>query len=76
MAVLRPASVRAGAPEEDGHMGTDEKFDAKAQEIKGKVKEAAGRATNDPDLEARGKADKMKGDLKQAAEKTKDAFKR
>jgi uncharacterized protein YjbJ (UPF0337 family) len=57
-------------------MGTDEKFDAKAQELKGKLKETAGRATDDPDLEARGKADKTKGNLKQAAEKTKDAFKR
>ena len=31
--------------------------------------------TDDPDLEAEGKADQSKSDLKQAGEKVKDAFK-
>ena len=56
-------------------MGIDDKFGAKADELKGKVKESAGRATDDPDLEAEGRAERIKGDLKQAAEKVKDAFK-
>ncbi len=56
-------------------MGIDDKFDAKADELKGKVKESAGRATDDPELEAEGRGERIKGDLKQAAEKVKDAFK-
>jgi uncharacterized protein YjbJ (UPF0337 family) len=66
----------AGCSRKDVHMGTDDKIDAKADEFKGKAKEAAGRATDDPDLEAEGKGDQAKGDLKQAGEKVKDAFKR
>ncbi|MFC5056578.1 CsbD family protein [Saccharothrix xinjiangensis] len=56
-------------------MSTDDKFDAKADELKGKVKETVGDATDDRDLEAEGKGDQAKGNLKQAAEKVKDAFK-
>jgi uncharacterized protein YjbJ (UPF0337 family) len=56
-------------------MSTDDKFDAKADEVKGKVKETAGHATDDQDLEAEGKGDQVKGNLKQGVEKVKDAFK-
>ncbi|HEX3588548.1 MAG TPA: CsbD family protein [Pseudonocardiaceae bacterium] len=56
-------------------MSTGDKFDNKAEELKGKAKEGVGRATDDPELETEGKADQMKGNLKQAAEKVKDAFK-
>ena len=45
-----------------------------AQKVKGQVKEAAGRVTGDQRLEAEGKADKTKANLKQAGEKAKDAF--
>jgi len=45
-----------------------------AQKVKGQVKEAAGRVTGDERLEAEGKADKTKANLKQAGEKVKDAF--
>jgi uncharacterized protein YjbJ (UPF0337 family) len=38
--------------------------------------DGVGRAPHDPDLEAEGKGDQAKGDLKQAGEKVKDAFKR
>ena len=38
------------------------------------VKEAAGRVTGDERLEAEGRADKTKANLKQAGEKVKDAF--
>jgi uncharacterized protein YjbJ (UPF0337 family) len=47
----------------------------KMQSAKGKVKEVAGRATDDRRLEEEGKADQVAGDLKQAGEKVKDAFK-
>ena len=56
-------------------MSTEDKFDAKADEVKGKVKETAGRATDDEELTAEGKGDQVKGNLKQAVEKVKDAFK-
>ena len=45
-----------------------------AQKVKGQFKEAAGRATGDERLEAEGRADKTKANLKQAGEKVKDAF--
>ena len=45
-----------------------------AQKVKGQVKEAAGRVTGDQRLEAEGKADKTKANLKQAGEKVKDVF--
>ena len=56
-------------------MGADDKIDNKADQLKGKVKEAAGNAKDDDDLRAEGKKDQAKGDVKQAGEKVKDAFK-
>jgi len=56
-------------------MGADDKLGNKAEELKGEVKEGVGRATDDRDLEAEGHTDQAKGNLKQAAEKVKDAFK-
>jgi len=56
-------------------MGLDDKIKNAAEDIKGKVKEAAGKATDDERLEAEGKTDQTKSDLKQAGEKVKDAFK-
>ena len=46
----------------------------KAQELKGQIKEATGRATGNRRLEDKGRADQTKAHLKQAAEKVKDAF--
>ncbi|SES43422.1 CsbD family protein [Lentzea albida] len=57
-------------------MGTDDKFDAKADQVKGKVKEGVGDATDDQGLENEGKADQAKGNLKESAEKVKDIFKK
>jgi uncharacterized protein YjbJ (UPF0337 family) len=54
----------------------DDKFDHKAQVAKGKVKEGVGRATGNDRLRAEGRADQVKGNLKQAADKVKDAFKK
>jgi uncharacterized protein YjbJ (UPF0337 family) len=48
----------------------------KAQELKGQVKKAAGRASDNPRLEAAGRADQTRANLKQAVEKVKDAFRR
>ncbi|MBV9445651.1 MAG: CsbD family protein [Streptosporangiaceae bacterium] len=56
-------------------MGLADKASNKAEELKGEGKEATGQATNDPELEAEGKTDQAKGNLKQAGEKIKDVFK-
>ena len=56
-------------------MSTENKAANKITEVKGKVKQAAGQATDDPELEAEGKTDEAKGNLKQAGEKVKDVFK-
>jgi uncharacterized protein YjbJ (UPF0337 family) len=56
-------------------MGLDDKARNKAQELKGETKEGVGRATDDEELQAEGQADQAKGNLKQAGEKVKDAFK-
>jgi uncharacterized protein YjbJ (UPF0337 family) len=47
-----------------------------AEQAKGKVKEGAGKATGDERLEVEGHGDQAKGNLKQAGEKVKDAFKK
>lgn len=56
-------------------MGLDDKVENKAEEVGGKVKEGAGKATDDEKLEAEGKADQTSSNVKQAGEKIKDAFK-
>ena len=57
-------------------MATADKAKNSAQRAKGKVKEIAGRVTGDDKLRAKGKTDQTKGNLKQAGEKVKDAFKK
>ena len=54
--------------------GTD-KIKNKAEELSGKGKESLGDATGNRDLQREGKADQVSGNLKQAGEKVKDAFK-
>jgi uncharacterized protein YjbJ (UPF0337 family) len=56
-------------------MAFDDKVDNKAEEAGGKVKEHVGKATDNEQLEAEGKADQSSSNLKQAGEKIKDAFK-
>ncbi len=56
-------------------MGNDDKLDNTGEDMRGKAKEAAGKLTGDEELEAQGKGDQAKSDLKQAGEKVKDAFK-
>jgi uncharacterized protein YjbJ (UPF0337 family) len=57
-------------------MSTVDKAKNKVQEAKGQVKEAAGKATNDHSLQAKGRKEKTTGNLKQAGEKVKDAFRK
>ncbi len=56
-------------------MSAEDKIKNKVEELRGKGKEAVGRATDDPDLEAEGRADQARGNIKQAGEKIKDVFK-
>ena len=57
-------------------MGVGDKAEHKFDELKGQGKEALGDATDDDRLRAEGEADQTKGNLGQAAEKVKDAFKK
>jgi uncharacterized protein YjbJ (UPF0337 family) len=45
----------------------------KTDRVEGKIKEQAGRATGDEKLEAEGKGEQAKGNLKQGAKKLKEA---
>jgi uncharacterized protein YjbJ (UPF0337 family) len=44
-----------------------------AKDIKGSIKEAAGRATNDPNLEAEGSADRVEGKVQKGVGSLKEA---
>ncbi|GAA3390237.1 hypothetical protein GCM10020369_43450 [Cryptosporangium minutisporangium] len=63
------------ADERTNAMGADDKISNKAEEVSGKVKEGAGKATGDKDLEAEGQGDQAGANVKQAGEKIKDMFK-
>ncbi|WP_345751694.1 CsbD family protein [Microbacterium rhizophilus] len=56
-------------------MGLDDKIENTAQDLSGKAKEGAGKATDDERLEAEGQADQTGAKLKKAGENIKDAFK-
>ncbi|MFF2121295.1 CsbD family protein [Kitasatospora sp. NPDC058184] len=56
-------------------MGIGKKAAHKAEAVKGSVKKNVGRATGDRALEAEGRGDQFKGNIKQAGAKVKDAFK-
>ncbi|MCU1597630.1 MAG: hypothetical protein QOK08_1443 [Actinomycetota bacterium] len=56
-------------------MSGADKIHNAAQNAAGKGKEATGKVTGNERLEAEGKTDQTKADVKQAGEKVKDAFK-
>lgn len=56
-------------------MGFMDKLRDKLQAGKGQAKQQAGNATDNQQWQAEGKADQVSGNLKQAGEKAKDAFK-
>jgi uncharacterized protein YjbJ (UPF0337 family) len=62
--------------EEGTAVSAEDKAKDKAQAVKGKVKKGADKALDDPYMEGEGKADQVKGNLKLAGEKVKDAFKK
>lgn len=56
-------------------MGNDDRMENTGEDLKGKAKETWGKVTDDEKLEAEGKMDQAKADLKNAGEDVKDAFK-
>ena len=62
-------------PVKGSPMSIAKKIAHKAEAIKGGVKKTAGQATDSPRLEAEGRGDQAKGDLKLAGAKVKDALK-
>lgn len=56
-------------------MGLMDKAKNAAEDLTGKAKEGAGKATDNERLEAEGQTDQGKADLKNAGENVKDAFK-
>jgi uncharacterized protein YjbJ (UPF0337 family) len=57
-------------------MSAKDKVADKLQAAKGKVKKNTGEAVGNPRLEAEGRTDQTAGNIKQAGEKVKDAFKK
>ena len=55
-------------------VGFADKFSNKVQELRGRIKRNAGALSGDRRLEAEGRSEEVRGSLKQAAEKLKDAF--
>ncbi|MBU6533900.1 CsbD family protein [Streptomyces sp. NPDC057245] len=55
-------------------MAGNQKSRARAEQAKGKAKEALGRALGNERMTAEGRAEQSKGDARQAKEKGKDAF--
>jgi uncharacterized protein YjbJ (UPF0337 family) len=57
-------------------MSVARKLAHKAETVKGSVKRSAGRLTGSRRLRAEGRGDRVKGNMKQAGAKVKDAVKR
>ena len=55
-------------------MGFADKFTNKLQELRGRMKRNTGAVTGDRRLEAEGSSEEVRGGLKQAGEKVRDAF--
>jgi uncharacterized protein YjbJ (UPF0337 family) len=54
-------------------MGTEDKLSNAAKDAKGKVMESAGKATDDEELEGRGKGEQVEAKAQKAGEHVKDA---
>jgi uncharacterized protein YjbJ (UPF0337 family) len=55
-------------------VGFADKFSNRVQELRGRMKRNAGGVSGDRRLEAEGRSEEVRGSLKQAGEKLKDAF--
>ena len=54
--------------------GLGDKLEGKTDELKGKVKEGVGDATDNPDLQAEGRGDRVEGKVEQAIGEAKEAW--
>jgi uncharacterized protein YjbJ (UPF0337 family) len=57
-------------------VSVSKKARGKAEAAKGRVKKGTGKVLGDPVLEGKGKGEQVKGNLKQAGQKVKDAAKK
>ncbi|GGV26155.1 hypothetical protein GCM10010277_07550 [Streptomyces longisporoflavus] len=57
-------------------MSTGRTFGNKVQTLKGRITERMGRGTRNKRMEREGKTDRVAGNLKQSADKAKNAFRR
>ena len=57
-------------------MGIGDKAKHAAEEVAGKLKEGAGKASDDEKLQAEGETDQSKANFKQAGDNVRDAFKK
>jgi uncharacterized protein YjbJ (UPF0337 family) len=57
-------------------VGFTDKMSNKAREMRGRMKRNTGEVTGNRRLQAEGRAEEMAGNLRQAGEKVKDAFRR
>jgi uncharacterized protein YjbJ (UPF0337 family) len=65
-------TVHQSQQSKGSNVGTKDKASNKAQDLKGKAREAVGSATGNKDLKAKGKADQTIASLKDVGEKVKD----
>jgi uncharacterized protein YjbJ (UPF0337 family) len=65
--------IRIAAQKEELTMGTDDKAQHKAEELKGKAKEKIGDATDNERMEGEGAAEAAEAKVKQAGDHVKDA---
>ena len=70
----RPSQADSQCGQGETTVGFEDKAKNKIDEIGGKVKEAIGKVTDDESTENEGKFDQVKANLKDAAERVKDAF--
>jgi uncharacterized protein YjbJ (UPF0337 family) len=70
------ARERQRVAREEPAMGADDRVRNAAQQAGGKIKEAAGHATDDDKLVAEGKADQATAKIKDKAEDVKDVFRK
>jgi uncharacterized protein YjbJ (UPF0337 family) len=78
--IVTPTRAHGPRPDANLHqkgsqMDATDKMKNVVEDVSGKAKEMAGKATDDESMEAEGKVDQSKADVKQAGEKVKDAFK-
>ncbi|MGO4613607.1 CsbD family protein [Nocardia sp. 2YAB30] len=57
-------------------MKFDDRISHRMQATRGSVRKFLGKATGDPRLEAEGRRERTRGNVKRAADKLRDAFKR